>query len=111
MSTANATTAVTYDMGWLPKDAQVVFTGLIVVTPVSGSSVTAATIQISSGGANLYSGQNVFAATGAAPGPTANYYNVGLTPTTEQKLQYILTLTGGATATAGVIYVNIFYVI
>jgi hypothetical protein len=110
LSVANATTAVVYDMGWLPKDAQVVNGFMAITTAVSGPSVTAATIQVQVNGTSVWNGGSVFSITTSNVN-SVGYFGTGLSPTTDQKVTFTLTLTGGATATAGVIYVNIFYVI
>lgn len=110
-SQTNATTAVAFDIGWLPKDAQVVGGTWSQTAGVTGPSVTAATASFTVNSAAIFSGLNVFA-TGAQAGPTSSgYYGSGLKPTADQKVQGTLTLTGGATATGGVLYLNIIYVI
>lgn len=103
------TTATTYDLGWLPKDAQIVSTVLEVITAVSGGTVSAATLVVSAGAGNLINGTSVFTV-GTTAGPSINYYQNGLSQTVDQKISYTPTLTG-AGATAGVIYINIFYVV
>jgi len=109
-SVTNATTAVAFDLGWLPKDAQFILGQIAVPTAVSGSGVTAATLSVTIGGSNAWSGSNVFAAGVTTATATPIWASPG-TSTSDQKIQGTLTLTGGATATAGVIYVNILYVI
>jgi len=99
----------TYDLGWLPKEAQIVSTVLEVITSVSGGTVSAATLVVSSGSGNLINGTSVFTVATAA-GPSINYYQNGLSQTVDQKISYTPTLTG-AGATAGVIYINILYVV
>lgn len=102
------TTATEYDLGWLPKEAQVVFSATNIRTAVSGGTVSVATLTIQSNGVNLQNGVNVFTtghntALSTAMSDTA-------TATSDQKITYTPTLTGSG-ATAGVIYINIFYVV
>lgn len=102
------TTATEYDLGWLPKEAQVVFSATNIRTAVSGGTVSVATLTIQSNGVNLQNGVNVFTtghntALSTAMADTA-------TATSDQKITYTPTLTGSG-ATAGVIYINIFYVV
>jgi len=113
LSVANATTAVAYDLGWLPKDAQIVNAGLVSAVATSGPSVTNATAVISVAGiGNIMSGATLFTVGHSQLSATSYFLSAYATPpTADQKLQYTITLTGGATATAGVFYVNIFYVI
>lgn len=99
----------TYDLGWLPKEAQIVSTVLEVITSVSGGTVSVATLVVSSGSGNLVNGTSVFTV-GTTAGPSINYYQNGLAQTADQKLTYTPTLTG-AGATAGIIYINILYVV
>jgi hypothetical protein len=108
LAAVNATTAVEYDLGWLPKDSQVMFGALAITTAVSGPSVTAATIQVKCGNQSLWASGSVFAA-GVSAVNNVGYFS-NLPTNVDQKLTYTLTLTGGASATAGVIYVNVFYV-
>jgi hypothetical protein len=104
------TTATAYDLGWLPKDAQVVEAKLFIPTAVSGGTVSAATLAVAIMGQNIINGANVFGA-GATQSGSAGYYGASgfISTTTDQKLTYTPTLTG-AGATAGVIFINIFYV-
>lgn len=102
-------TATQYDLGWLPKDAQVVDAALYTPTAVSGGTVSAATISVVVGAGTVISTQNVFTST-TTRASTSAYYNTGLGATSDQRIYYIPTLTG-AGATAGVIYINIFYVV
>jgi hypothetical protein len=106
------TSATTYTVGYLPKEAQVVGGLLVAPTAVSGGTVTVATLAVAVNGQNLWSAVNVFAAvTGQVPN-ASNYYASGLTTATsgDQTITYTPTLTG-AGATAGVIYINIYYVV
>ena len=102
-------TATTYDLGWLPKEAQVVYGAVITTTAVSGGTVSAATLSCLVGGGTVISSANVFAQ-GYANANSHSYTATALGQTSDQKVTYIPTLTG-AGATAGVIYINIFYVI
>lgn len=109
---AGFTTATAYDLGWLPKEAQVVDMVVITQTAVSGGTVSVATLAVTGAGSSLVSGVNVFAA-GVSRVNSVGYYSSagGFQATsTDQLLQYTPTLTG-AGATAGVIYINVFYVI
>lgn len=109
-SITNATTAVAFDLGWLPKDAQFIQGQLVTQTAVSGSGVSAATIAISIGSENAWLNTNVFAS-GVYNNSSVGIWSSPGTATGDQKIQGTLTLTGGTTATAGVLYVNILYVI
>ncbi len=111
LAAVNAATATAYTLGKLPKDSQIMAVQLATTTAVSGPSVSAATLACAANTFNLVSAYNVFT-TG-----TANSLNsaiatntYGVSQTADVNLTYTLTLTGGATATAGVIWVNIFYV-
>lgn len=105
-------TATTYTVGVLPKEAQVVGGLIVAPTAVSGGTVSAATLAVAVNSQNVWSAVNVFAAvTGQGPN-ASNYYASGLTTlaSSDQTITYTPTLTG-AGATAGLIYVNIFYVV
>lgn len=102
-------TATTYDLGWLPKDAQVVDAKCVVPTAVSGGTVSGATLAVAVGTFNVYSAQNVFSTASTNMSSVTYYQNIN-TATSDQKVTYTPTLTG-AGATAGVIYINIFYVV
>lgn len=99
----------TYDLGWLPKDAQVVDAKCVVTTAVSGGTVSAATLAIAVGSYNVFGSQNVFTTASSNMYGITYYTNLGV-QTTDQKVTYTPALTG-AGATAGVIYINIFYVV
>jgi len=103
-------TATTYDLGWLPKEAQVMSYSATVATAVSGGTVSAATLAVSVNSQALVSALNSFATTVVVNGASAAYMNSGFPATADQKVTYTPTLTG-AGATAGVIYINIFYVV
>lgn len=103
------TTATTYNLGWLPKDAQVVSAAVITTTAVSGGTVSAATLSTQVGGGTVVTAANVFAQSYTNANSFA-YTTTALVQTADQKVVYIPTLTG-AGATAGVIYVTIFYVV
>ncbi len=103
------TTATTYNLGWLPKDAQVVSAAVITTTAVSGGTVSAATLSTQVGGGTVVTAANVFAQSYTNANSFA-YTTNALVQTADQKVVYIPTLTG-AGATAGVIYVTIFYVV
>jgi len=98
----------TYDLGWLPKDAQVVGSYTTVPTAVSGGTVSAATLVVRVGGGIIVNAFNVFG-TGANSTATVQYTQ-SHTTTSDQVIQYTPTLTG-AGATAGIIYITIFYVV
>jgi len=105
------TTATAYELGWLPKDAQVVWGNTIVPTAVSGGTVSAATLLVTVGAANIVNGTNVFTAGTTGSNSVQSYYvAAGLSQSVDQKITYTPTLTG-AGATAGIIYINIFYVV
>lgn len=102
------TTATAYDLGWLPKDAQVISSYCTTKTAVSGGTVSVATLNVTVAGNTIFSGVNVFA-TGVS---TALNQAISITGTgaTDQKVVYTPTLTG-AGATAGEIYVTLTYVV
>lgn len=105
-------TATPYPLGiTLPKGAQIIGTSLITSVGVSGGTISAATIAISATN-SIISGLNVFTATGAA-GPNAGgyYTNLNTNIDTDYSLTYTLTLTGTGPATAGIITVNVMYVV
>ena len=104
------TTATGYPAGALPKDAQVIGVLYTVPTAVSGGTVSAATLAITVGGATVFS-QNVFSTSHGATFNTAYMNTFGSAGfSTDQAIVYTPTLTG-AGATAGVIYINILYVV
>jgi hypothetical protein len=109
LAETNRGTGVAFDLGWLPQNAQIVGGLTAVTTAVSGPSVSAATLQITVNSASVWNTLNVFAIGTSAPN-NAGYFNLGLNPTADQKIIATLTLTGGATATGGRIYINLFYV-
>ena len=103
------TTATPYQLGWLPKDAQVVGGNIAVTTTTTGGTVSAATIAVTVGGVTVATGINTYT---AALFSTA-FANTALTTGNtgfDQSVVYTPTLTG-AGATAGVIYVTLFYVV
>lgn len=102
-------TATTYDLGWLPKEAQAILIQFSTSTAVSGGTVSAATLATSINSIVTSSNTNVFA-TGAYTITPGVSYIPSLPATRDQKITYTPTLTG-AGATAGVIYINIFYVV
>ena len=102
-------TATPYTIGVLPRGAQMVWGTVLVPTAVSGGTVSAATIAVTVGGSVITSAANVFAA-GSASTSGHLYMGAGVQDTnTEQAVVYTPTLTG-AGATAGVIYITLFYV-
>ena len=102
-------TATTYDLGWLPKEAQAIFIQVSTSTAVSGGTVSAATLATSINSIVTSANTNVFT-TGASTITPGVSYIPSLPATTDQKITYTPTLTG-AGATAGVIYVTVSYVI
>jgi len=104
------TTATAYDLGWLPKDAQVMAYSGTTSTAVSGGTVSAATLAFSVSGNALVSALNVFATGGVTGGASAGYMTNVVPSSTDQKVTYTPTLTGSG-ATAGIIYLNVFYVV
>lgn len=101
-------TATTYDLGWLPQEAQIVGGNVNTLTAVSGGTVSAATLTVQANSNNFITSANVFAA--AYNGNLSLSIGSTATATSDQKITYTPTLTG-AGATAGVIFVNIFYVV
>ena len=57
------TTATPYQLGWLPKDAQVVGGNVSITTTTTGGTVSAATIAITVGGVVVASNINTFTGT------------------------------------------------
>jgi len=104
------TTATAYDLGWLPKDAQIILSSYGIATAVSGGTVSAATLAVTCGGDAFISGLNVFTTSGSVSFGAGYSASLSTPETTDQKLVYTPTLTG-AGATAGIIYINIFYVV
>lgn len=104
------TSGQTYDLGWLPKDAQIILSSYGIATAVSGGTVSAATLAVTCGGDAFISGINVFTTSGSVSFSAGYSTSLSTPETSDQKLVYTPTLTG-AGATAGVIYINIFYVI
>lgn len=106
------TTATAYNLGWLPKEAQVVAAQVVTSTPVSGGTVSAATIAVTVAGNSVLAGITVFT-TGSSGMNTGGYYSSSggfQATTTDQVITYTPTLTG-AGATTGVVYINLFYVV
>lgn len=103
------TSGQTYDLGWLPKDAQATLLQITVSTSVSGGTVSAATMATAINSVATSSGTNVFT-TGASTITPGVAYIPSMPALSDQKVTYTPTLTG-AGATAGVIYINIFYVV
>jgi hypothetical protein len=101
-------TATAYPIGWLPKDAQVIAQNTVTQTVVSGGTVSVATLALTVGGNTVFSGTNVLA-TGVSTGAGIGIVSTG-TGSTDQVVSYTPTLTG-AGATAGIIYITIFYVV
>ena len=101
-------TATAYPIGWLPKDAQVIAQNTVTQTVVSGGTVSAATLALTVGGNTIFSGTNVLA-TGVSTGASIGIVSTG-TGSTDQVVSYTPTLTG-AGATAGIIYITLFYVV
>jgi hypothetical protein len=109
LTETNRTTAVPFDLGYFPQNAQIVGGLAAVTTALSGPSVSAATLQVTMNGSSIWNSLNVFAIGVNAPN-NAGYFNLGLNATADQKMIATFTLTGGASATAGRIYINIYYV-
>lgn len=103
-------TATTYNLGWLPKEAQPVGGFLATPTPVSGGTVSAATVTIQVNSANLFTSANVYSAATTTAAGLHSYMNSGYNAATDQLITYTPTLTG-AGATTGIIYINVFYVV
>lgn len=105
-------TATAYPLGiTLPKGAQIIGTSVITSTAVSGGTISAATLAVSATN-TIVSGINVFATNGAAGPNTGGYYlNLATNIATDYSLTYTLTLTGTGPATAGIITVNVMYVV
>jgi len=104
------TTATAYDLGWLPKDAQLVMYASTVATAVSGGTVSAATLALGINSQAVVSALNVYASGALTGGASAAYMNNLSTTATDQKITYTPTLTGSG-ATTGVIYLNLYYVV
>lgn len=103
------TTATPYTLGVLPRGAQLVWGTIAVSTAVSGGTVSAATLGVTAGGAVLSGAANVFAA-GTVTMSVQNHTGSSIQETTtEQAVIYTPSLTGSG-ATAGVMYITLFYV-
>ena len=103
-------TATTYDLGWLPKGAQIISYSVTVATAVSGGTVSAATTAIAVNSQTIVSALNVYATAAIIGGASAAYMTSGFPATVDQKITYTPTLTG-AGATTGVVYITLFYVV
>jgi len=102
------TTATAYDLGWLPKDAQVVGGNIAVTTTTTGGTVSAATIAVTVGGVTVATGINTYTAVLYSTALSNTALTTGAT-SSDQKVVYTPTLTG-AGATAGVVYITLYYV-
>lgn len=102
------TTATEYDLGWLPKDAQIISSGINIRTAVSGGTVSAATLTIKANSATINNSTNVFSG-GYNTAMSASVSDTQ-SATSDQKITYTPTLTGSG-ATAGLMFINIFYVV
>ena len=103
------TTATPYQLGWLPKDAQVVGGNIAVTTITTGGTVSAASIAVTVGGVTVATGVNTYSATLYSTAFANTALTTGNTGF-DQSVVYTPTLTG-AGATAGVIYVTLYYVV
>lgn len=105
------TTATAYTLGAIPKDAQIVDMKLYVPTAVSGGTVSVATVAIACMGQNLINGANVFG-TGATQAASSSYYGTSgfVSTSVDQSITYTPTLTGSG-ATAGIMFINVIYVV
>lgn len=104
------TSGSTYDLGWLPKDSQIISVSYTATVAVAGGTVSAATLAVSAGSNLVMSGVNVFSQLSGISGAGVPYMANLPSVATDQKITYTPTLTG-AGATAGVIYVTLFYVV
>jgi hypothetical protein len=106
-------TATDYLLGiTLPKNAQIMGINGITTTAISGGTISAATLIVKATN-TILAGYNVFATGGSGNINSAGYYgalstNIGAG---DYPLYYTLTLTGTGPATAGVIYINVYYVV
>ena len=110
LSVTNATNAVAQTIGFLPKGSQIVAGNIQTAVAVSGPSVTAATVAVAVNGRNFISGSSVFATGVSNMGSAVYYTNLPEVVANDVPVTFTLTLTGGTTATAGLMYVNILYV-
>lgn len=104
------TTATTYTLGSLPKGSQVVNSVLLTTTAVAGGTVSACTLAVAVGALNIYNALNVFALNISAINATTYYNLLSSLPNGDQIVTYTPTLTG-AGPTAGVMFINIWYVV
>ena len=104
------TTATTYDLGWLPKDAQVLSYIAVVTTVASGGGVTASTLNLSVGGQTVFSAVNMLSGSTTMNGTSVAYMNNLSSVATDQKISYTPTNTTG-NPTAGVVYIVLTYVV
>ena len=106
---SGALTATTYDLGWLPKGSQIVGAQLVGTVGFTGGTVSAATMAVAAGGHNLMSNINVFGPVIGVINAATYFTNLESTFADNLRLTYTLTLTG-AGATAGKVYISVFYV-
>jgi len=108
---SGGTHSTAYTLGTLPRGAQVVLSTVITTTAISGGSISASTIAIGVGGQSVVSGINTFA-TGNTTAGSMNYYaNTIFNSSSDQTITYTYTHTTGTIPTAGVSYINVFYVV
>ena len=105
---------VTYTLGYLPKDAQVLSFQYVCITAVTGAGpITASTVVVQVNGQNVVSGANAFA-TGQSNTPsvayTSNFFTTGGADN-DQAVTYTFTHTGGTTPSTGRFFVHLTYVV
>jgi hypothetical protein len=105
-------TATDYEVGIvLPKTAQILAAAVVTTTAVSGGTISASTLTLKATNSFL-TGYNVFAAGGTIQMNSAAYFsNLATNIANDYPLYYTLTHTGTGPATAGIIYVTVFYVV
>ena len=103
------TTATAYTLGKLPAEAQVVGGNIAVTTVTAGGTVSAATIAVTVGGVTVATGINTYTAVLYSTAFANTALTTGATGL-DQAVVYTPTLTG-ASATAGVVYVTLYYVV
>lgn len=103
------TSGSTYTLGYLPWGSQVVGGNIVVPVAVAGGTVSAATITVRHHGQAIASSANVFATGAPSIGPVIYAQNQGWKNNGVGVINFTPTLTG-AGATAGQMYINIFYV-
>lgn len=103
------TSGTSYTIGYLPAGSQVIGGNLVVPVAVAGGTVSAATLTLRHAGQQILTNGAVFSTGSPSIGPVLYFQNRGWATAGDGAITYTPTLTG-AGATAGQMYVNVFYV-